>query len=197
MNFKLPNFNNPFTEKQSGLNGKTADQSSLEQGSRIRRKLIQSIQSYINERRTMKEKLADDAVAWFGSFWFITINVISFILWIVLNIDLIPGIKPFDPYPFILLTMAVSLEAIFLAIFVLISQNRESRISDLREEIDIQVNMIAEQEITKLIHLVSYLMKHLNVPYEKDPELKRMMRPLDTEEIRLELEKQLNLPHKK
>ena len=71
------------------------------------------------------------------------------------------------------------------------------KLSDLREEIDIQINMIAEREITKIIHLVSYLMKHLNVPYDKDPELKRMMKPLDMEEMRRELEQQLNLSSKK
>lgn len=162
-----------------------------------RQKLIQSIKARLDEQRTFSEKLADNLVHWFGGINFVIINTLIFMGWIILNIHIIPGIPAFDPFPFILLTMIVSLEAIFLSIFVLMNQNRESRISELREEIDIQINMIAEQEVTKIIHLLSYLLKHSNISYEKDPELKRMMRPLDTEEIRRELERQLNLPSQK
>jgi uncharacterized membrane protein len=136
-------------------------------------------------------------VRWFGGMWFVFLNLFAFVTWIILNTNIMPGVAPFDPYPFILLTMIVSLEAIFLSIFILMSQNRESRTSDLREEIDLQINMIAEQEITKIIRLLAYLLKHLNVPYERDRGLRRMMKPLDTEEIRRELERQLNLPRQK
>lgn len=160
-------------------------------------KIAHSIQAQLDEQRSLNEKIADGLVRWFGSFEFAIGNFVFFFFWILINSGLITTVKPFDPFPFIFLTMVVSLEAIFLSIFVLTSQNRESRISDLREEIDIQINMIAEQEITKAIHLISYLMKHLNVPYERDPELKRMMKPLDMEEIRRELQQQLNLSSKK
>ena len=172
-------------------------QNSPESGAgRAGAKIAHSIQAQLDEQRTLGERAADMLVRWFGSMEFILINFFGFLIWIIINTGLISWIKPFDPFPFIFLTMLVSLEAIFLSIFVLTSQNRESRISDLREEIDIQINMIAEQEITKVIHLLSFLMKHLNAPYDKDPELKRMMRPLDMEEIRRELEQQLNLSSK-
>ena len=81
-------------------------------------------------------------------------------------------------YPFNFLTMPVSLEAIFLAIFVLMSQNRESKTADLRQEFDVQVNIIAEREITKIIHMLAYIMNHLDMNYEDDEELRQMMRPL-------------------
>ena len=188
MQIKLTNFfqNSPTVEaNNSGVKASQA-------GSKI----AHSIQAQLDGQRTASERIADALVRWFGSMTFIVANFVGFLIWIVLNAGLIPGIRPFDPFPFIFLTMLVSLEAIFLSIFVLTSQNRESRISDLREEIDIQINMIAEQEITKTIHLISYLMNHLNVPYDKDPELQRMMKPLDMEEIRRELEQQLNLSSK-
>lgn len=189
MQIKLANFfqNNSGSEPKNNPETETG---------RARAKIAHSIQAQLNEQRTISERVADILVHWFGSFEFVIANFIFFLVWIIFNAGFIPGAKPFDPFPFIFLTMIVSLEAIFLSIFVLTSQNRESRISDLREEIDIQINMIAEQEITKAIHLLSYLMKHLNVPYEKDPELKRMMKPLDMEEIRRELEQQLNLSSK-
>lgn len=164
---------------------------------RARQQVIESIEARINERRSFSEKLSDGIVRLFGNFRFAIFNLIFFVAWVLVNTGYFPAIEPFDPYPFVLLITIVSLQAIFLSIFVLISQNREARISDLREEIDLQVNMIAEREITKIIHLLAYLMKHMNIPYEKDPELKRMMRPLDTEEIRKEIERQLELPSEK
>lgn len=197
MKIKFMNFNILDTtdsiERQNAKQEITPELSTT----RSRQQVIESIEARLNEKRTFTEKLADNLVHWFGGISFVILNMAIFVIWILLNTGIIPDIEPFDPFPFILLTMIVSLEAIFLSIFVLMSQNRESRISDLREEIDLQVNMIAEQEITKIIHLIAYLMKHLNVPYEKDPELRRMMKPLDTEEIRQELERQLNLPHAK
>ncbi len=189
MQIKLINFNNPPQKE-------TPSQSSPEKKLRQeRQQVFESIETRINQRRTLVERIADAFVIWFGSIKFVVFNFIFFAVWIAINTGLMPGIKPFDHFPFIFLTMLVSLEAIFLSVFVLISQNRESRISDLREEIDLQINMTAEQEITKIIHLLAYLMKHLGVQYDKDPELKQMMKPLDTEEIRFELEKQLKLPH--
>lgn len=164
---------------------------------RARQQVFESIEARLNARRTFGEKLADSFVRWFGNFRFALFNLFFFVVWVAVNLGYIPGVTPFDPYPFVLLITIVSLEAIFLATFVLISQNREARISDLREEIDIQVNMIAEREITKIIHLLARLMKHLNVPYERDPELRRMMQPLDAEEIKRELERQLKLPPEK
>lgn len=163
---------------------------------RRRRRVIRSIEKRLDDRMSPLEKFSDRLVRGFGTVWFLILNGLFFLIWILINTGYVVGVAAFDPYPFILLTMVVSLEAIFLSIFVLIAQNQESKVSKLREEIDIQVNMIAEQEITKVIHMVSYLMKHLNVPIEKDPELKRMMRPLDTDEIEAELERQLGLSSK-
>ena len=192
MKIKFANFNILNNSAPKSENHKLSREAAIAQA---RQRVIESIEARLNERRSISEKFADGLVKWFGSMWFVFLNLVVFVVWIWANTGFISGVEIFDPFPFVLLTMVVSLEAIFLSVFVLISQNRESRISDLREEIDLQVNMIAEQEITKIIHLISYLMKHLNVPYEKDPELRRMMEPLDTEEIRAELERQLNLPH--
>lgn len=178
-------------------NGDKAPVSPAMENVRRRRRVIRSIERRLDDRMSTAEKFSDRLVASFGTVWFLMVNGIFFAVWIILNTGYVSGIDTFDPYPFTFLTMVVSLEAIFLSIFVLVSQNQESKISKLREEIDIQVNMIAEQEITKIITMVSYLMKHLNVPVEKDPELKRMMRPLDTEEIEAELERQLGLGSKK
>lgn len=177
----------------TGNGPKNAAESPVLETARRRRRVIHSIEARLDERMTVLEKIADRLVAWFGSIWFLVLNALFFAAWILVNTGYLGGIAPFDPFPFVLLTMVVSLEAIFLSVFVLISQNQEAKVSKLREEIDIQVNTVAEQEITKVMRLLSYLMKHLNVPIEKDPELQRMLKPLDTSEIEQELERQLGL----
>lgn len=157
----------------------------------VREEMLQSIQNRLSERRAASDKFADALVWSAGTITFVVFHIILFTGWICINLGLVPGIELFDPYPFNFLTMTVSLEAIFLAIFVLISQNRESKIADLRQEFDVQVNIIAEREITKIIHMLAYTMNYLNVPYEKDAELRQMMRPLNIDEIREELEYQI------
>ena len=162
-----------------------------ERSEQVTEEMLQSIQKRLNERRTVSDRLADLLVWSAGTITFVILHVILFAAWIAINMDLVPGIKVFDPYPFNFLTMTVSLEAIFLAIFVLMSQNRESKTADLRQEFDVQVNIIAEREITKVIHMLAYIMNHLGISYEKDAELRKMMRPLNIDEIREQLEHQI------
>jgi uncharacterized membrane protein len=91
-------------------------------------------------------------------------HFVWFTSWIAINIGLIPGIAPFDPFPFQLLTMTVSLEAIFLALFVLASQNRMAKQSDLRANLDLQIDLLAEREMTAVLQLLTEIAGHLNVP---------------------------------
>ena len=103
----------------------------------------------------------------------------------------------FDPYPFGMLTTIVSLEAIFLAIFVLMTQSRESRIGELREELTLQVNLRIEEEVTKTLHLVAGLYSRLNLQLADDAELRSMLEPLDPRAIESDLADQINasMPH--
>ena len=167
-----------------------------ERADEVTEEMLQSIQKRLSERRTASDKLADFLVWSAGTITFVILHILFFSAWIAINLDLVSGIKIFDPYPFNFLTMTVSLEAIFLAIFVLMSQNRESKIADLRQEFDVQVNIIAEREITKIIHMLAYIMNHLNISYEKDAELRQMMRPLNIDEIREQLEHQIGTSKK-
>ncbi|MFB5598524.1 MAG: DUF1003 domain-containing protein, partial [Nitrosopumilaceae archaeon] len=104
---------------------------------------------------------------------------IFFASWIVINVGLIQQITPFDPYPFGFLTMVVSLEAIFLAIFVLVSQNRSAYISTIRDEVHLGVNLIAEEEITKILEMLADIRRHVGVK-KPDPQLEKMLDRLDT-----------------
>ncbi|MDP1710511.1 MAG: DUF1003 domain-containing protein [candidate division WWE3 bacterium] len=152
---------------------------------------IEAIEAKIRARRTWLEKLEDNLVATFGTVEFLALNVIFFAAWILINSGTIPRVKPFDPYPFIFLTMVVSLEAIILAAFVLITQNRQERIHSLREETALQIELIDEQETTKILKTLGLILKKMGVDIGSDPELQKMLQPLNQEEIEKELENQL------
>jgi uncharacterized membrane protein len=108
----------------------------------------------------LSDHIADLITSFSGSMLYVGIHVVWFVGWIVLNLGLVDA---FDPFPFSLLTMIVSLEAIFLASFVLISQNKQAIQADKRAKIDLQVNLIAERENTKLLKMLSAVQKHLGI----------------------------------
>lgn len=155
------------------------------------RLVVQSYKSKADAKRSLADKFADNLTVKFGSVAFLTLNATWFFVWISLNTGIVPGFTPFDPFPFGLLTMIVSLEAIFLAIIVLISQNRAAKIAELREEIDLQVNSIAESEITKIIEMQRLLLEKAGVKLD-DPEVEEMLRPIRSSDIEKMLEKQLS-----
>lgn len=116
----------------------------------LRHTATRNVNEEIEDKRTVVEKTADWIAEFSGSIPFLTINSLVFIFWIVANAALIPGLPAFDPYPFGLLTMAVSLEAIILSIFVLLSQNRQAAKDRIRADIEYDVNLKAELEIAHL-----------------------------------------------
>ncbi|OGH92775.1 MAG: hypothetical protein A2563_03850 [Candidatus Magasanikbacteria bacterium RIFOXYD1_FULL_40_23] len=128
----------------------------------------------LEKNKSPVDRCADFLRNSFGTVWFLVINAIVFAVWIIINSGFIPNLPVFDPYPYGLLTTAVSLEAIFLSVIVLISQNRASQIDDLREEIDLQINIKAEHEVTRIINMLDEIHDHLGLPIEDDKELKRM-----------------------
>jgi len=142
------------------------------------------------------EILADRMIAFASSTAFLVVHAVVFVVWIVWNIP-VSGLNRFDPYPFGMLTTIVSLEAIFLSIFVLMTQSREAHIGELREELTLQVNLKIEEEMTKTLHLVAGLYSRLGLVLADDPELKEMLEPLNPAEIEDELTAQIReaIPH--
>jgi uncharacterized membrane protein len=140
--------------------------------------------------RTAIQAIADQLNDIASSPAFLVIHALWFLVWIPWNIGLF-GLRPFDPYPFGLLTMVVSLEAIFLSIFVLMAQKRESAIAELREELALQVNMRIEEEVTKSLQLVAGLYTRLGHRVAQDPELLDMIQPLDIDALERDLATQI------
>lgn len=156
-----------------------------------RRQFFKSFEAKSLKSRSILTQISDDLTATFGSPTFLLLNAIFFFVWITGNSGNLPGFPIFDPYPFGLLTMIVSLEAIFLSIFVLVSQNRSSLISSLREEVHLRVNLIAEEEITKILEVLAEMRKEMGIK-TKDDELDAMIKRIDTNYIERSIMEQMN-----
>lgn len=118
--------------------------------SRVTARDINAEIEYVENKLNLGERLADLLTMVSGDIRFVYFNFALFFVWIVVNLNLIPGVAAFDPFPFGLLTMIVSLEAIFLSLFVLMSQNRQAERDRVRNDIEYQVNLRAELEIREL-----------------------------------------------
>lgn len=140
----------------------------------------------ILRRRKIEERVADGITNFSGNMKFVYLHAAWFLVWIAINCGWTPAV-PFDPYPFGLLTMIVSLEAIFLSTFVLISQNRISRMVEERAEMDLQINLLSEQEVTHLIRIADAIATKLGVDLE-DGEMKEMEKEVAPVELLEEIE---------
>lgn len=154
-------------------------------------KIIKSYEARALKKRSLAIKIADRINQFAGSVTFLILNIIFFSSWIALNSIPIAGFTPPDPFPFPMLTTMVSLEAIMLAIFVLMSQNRQSVINSIRDEMQLQVNLVAEKEITKILMLMKKLSEKHKIKID-DPELLEMLKVTDIPYIERHLEKQLS-----
>ena len=125
-------------------------------------KVFRAIKAQHAANRSSMEIWADRMIAIASSSPFLVIHAVIFVFWILWNVPG-TGLPQFDPYPYGMLTTIVSLEAMFLSIFVLMTQSRESRIGELREELTLQVNLRMEEEITKTLHLVAGLYSRLGL----------------------------------
>ena len=152
---------------------------------------FRAIKAQHSSNRSPMEILADRMIRFASSTPFLVIHAVVFIAWVYWNLPF-SGLPKFDPYPYGALTTIVSLEAIFLSIFVLMTQSRESRIGELREELTLQVNLRMEEEITKTLHLVAGLYARLNLTLADDPELRAMLEPLDPKKMEADLAEQIS-----
>ncbi|MBS1724158.1 MAG: DUF1003 domain-containing protein [Armatimonadetes bacterium] len=141
-----------------------------------------------NDAMTAYEKVANGIAVYCGKPSFVFLNAVFFTVWIALNVNLF-ALKPFDPYPFGLLTTIVSLEAIFLSLFVLLSQNRMQELSDRQNELDLQVNLLTERELTKVLVALDAIAEKLGVPLSEDPEFVELQGQVTPTEVLEEIER--------
>lgn len=123
----------------------------------------------LNIRKSWSDRLSLLLTDVFGSLVFLTICFFFFALWIIWNSGLIPGLKPIDQYPFPVLEMVVSIFAVILSVSVLISQNRQGKLEKIRQEVEFEVNVRAENEITKILKMLHTMQKKMGI-HETDTE---------------------------
>lgn len=131
---------------------------------------------------TLEDRVAG-AITWFaGSMRFVYLHVVICTFWILANLGQLPGIPKFDP-SFVTLAVAVSVEAIFLSTFILIRQNQMSVAADQRAELDLQISLLAEHEITKVAALLSAIADRLGVETEVDEEVEELKQDVAPEAV--------------
>ena len=138
--------------------------------------------------RTPEQRLADAITSFSGRMAFVYIHIVWFSVWILLNSGLF-NIQPFDPFPYGLLTMIVSLEAIFLATFVLISQNRMGELSEHRADLDLHIDLLTEYELTRVLQMLDAIQDKLGIRSEADQELADLEMETKPEEVLAEIER--------
>jgi uncharacterized membrane protein len=124
---------------------------------------VAALEAEALRRRSVADRASDAIAAFVGTVGFVALHLVWFALWASVNTGLIPFVPAFDPYPFQLLCMIVSLEGVLLATFVLIKQNRMGYLSDRRAQLDLQVNLLAEREITRLLQVTDEIARRVGV----------------------------------
>ena len=152
---------------------------------------IADLEQAAKAQLTTADLVADRITRFCGSMPFVWVHVIWFFGWIVGNTVL--PIKAVDPYPFSFLTLVVSLEAIFLSTFIMISENRQERIDERRSHLDLQINLLAEQESTKTLRLLEMIAKHLGITETNDPDIDVLAQATRPENLIRQIDKTLHL----
>jgi len=139
------------------------------------------------EPQSLTDRLAARVERFAGSPRFIWIHVVWFAAWIIANTVL--PIRHFDPFPFTFLTLIVSLEAIFMTAFILISQNVSARLNDRRNQLDLQINLLTEQENTRMLKLLVAIGKHLGMRNVDDADLRLLEQETNPEQLARQIDR--------
>lgn len=136
-----------------------------------------------------QDKLADIITRFAGSMIFVYLHLVIFGAWILINVGLLPIIKPFDP-SLVILAMEASVEAIFLSTFVLISQNRMAAADDKRADLNLQISLLHEHETTRLLALVAEMAQQMNIRTSLDAEIAELTRDVHPEKVMDKIERE-------
>ena len=136
--------------------------------------------------RTRSDRVAEAIANFCGSMLFVWVHVVWFGVWIAIN--WVPGIPHIDPFPFTFLTLVVSLEAIFLSTFILISQNHDTKISERRNHLDLQINLLSEQENTQMIRMLRAIAEKVGADVNDDVHLKALSEKTQPQKVAKQIE---------
>jgi uncharacterized membrane protein len=158
------------------------------EGSDLARVLERNIEALLarrkaeERRKAWSERLSDRITRFVGSMTFVLLHVAITLFWVVANVGLLPGVPRFDE-SFVKLATAASVEAIFVTTFVLVTQNRMAAAADKRADLDLQISLLSEHEVTRLIRLVGAIAARLGVEEAKAPDLPELERDVEPETV--------------
>jgi uncharacterized membrane protein len=163
--------------------------------SAIRRNIdaIARMEDVSNQKRSLSDRVADIIGDFSGSMAFVLLHVILYGAWILINIGILPIAPRFDPFPFMLLSMIVGVEAIFLSTFVLMKQKRMSQREEVRAHLDLQVNLLAEREMTVVLQMLAVISERLGVK-NASADLEELAEETSVEAMVEELQKVMTPP---
>jgi uncharacterized membrane protein len=159
-----------------------------ERQERSSRLIERNISALLTQRRAEERRLdwqdrfAEAASELAGSMAFVWLHLAVLALWIAINLGWVRGVPVFDP-TFVILATAASVEAIFLSTFVLITQNRMQTLADKRADLNLQISLLAEHEVTRLLQMVSEIAERMNVPAAQSPDLGELKKDVRPEEV--------------
>ena len=157
----------PFPENKTRIAG------SVEKGIHS----VAELERTFEEKRSWADRVSDLIAGFTGTLWFVALHVAWFAAWFLINTGVFPGVPKFDPYPFILLAMIVSVEAVLLSTFVLMKQNRMQRKTDQRDHLNLQIDLLAERELTKVLQILGLICSKLQIrEIESDGDFREMAR---------------------
>ena len=159
---------------------------SVEQLTQRNIEVVRKLEEAANQERTTSDRVARVVARFCGSMTFVWVHVIGFAGWITLN--LVPGMRHLDPFPFTFMTFIVSLEAIFLSTFILISQNQDTRLSDRRNHLDLQINLLSEQENTKMLMMLQAIAEKVGAEIEHDEDMTVLAQETELEKVVAQIE---------
>jgi len=148
--------------------------------------VVSKLEAAAREQRTRTDRMAESIANFCGSMTFVWVHVFWFGGWLLVN--LLPGVRHIDPFPFTFLTLVVSLEAIFLSTFILISQNHDTRITERRNHLDLQINLLSEQENTRMLAMLSAIAAKLGAELPDDPHLEALKQQTEPEKLVAQIE---------
>ena len=175
-----------MTTPATKLTKYTIGTGSVEQLTQRNIEVVRKLEEAANQERTASDRVARLIARFCGSMTFVWVHVIGFAGWIAFN--LVPGVKHIDPFPFTFLTLVVSLEAIFLSTSILISQNQDTRIRDRRNHLDLQINLLSEQENTKMLMMLQAIAEKVGAEFEADEDMTVLAQDTELEKVVAQIE---------
>src|ERR1700679_1034336 len=153
-------------------------------------KAISELEHSALAQRSLSARIGDAIASHAGKMWFVIFHVLWFSLWLWLHSESRSRFA-FDPFPYQLLSTVVSLESIFLSLFILMSQNRSNVQADQRNHLDLQINLLSEEENTKMLQMLQAICAHHKLAIGKDSETTAMAQRTDIGDVLSELQEHL------